>query len=213
MRRGLLITLIGLMICASGIAFDAHTEIREEYDDFRALDFVVPLPKIHPTPSPMPTEIINLKYRNEFDDLEEKIDGMTITYYELILIDTYDCFITAYCAEECGWNYETSSGSICHRSGYDERYEPTTCAVDLKYFGYDTLFYIPSEDRIYIAEDTGAFRGFWLDLYQDDMEEVRWFNTRYETIYTCEFVEREIVISENNIFDYLKEVINESNTL
>lgn len=107
----------------------------------------------------------------------------------VVLYDEYKLFITAYCSEECGWSYSTSSGATCHRSSEANRYEPTTCAVDLNYFPYGTLFYVPSEDRVYVAEDTGAFSGMWIDLYQDDMSDVIGYPTRYEYCYTCEVEE------------------------
>lgn len=108
----------------------------------------------------------------------------------VILYDEYKMFITAYCAEECGWSYSTSSGEICHRSSETDRYEPTTCAIDRSYFSYGTLFYVPSEDRVYVAEDTGpGVRGYWIDTYQDDMSDVTGYNTRYEICYTCEVEE------------------------
>lgn len=109
---------------------------------------------------------------------------------EVVLYDGYKMFITAYCAEECGWSYSTSSGEICHRSSEANRYEPTTCAIDRSYFSYGTMFYIPSEDRVYIAEDTGpGVRGYWIDTYQDDMSDVIGYNTRYEYCYTCDVIE------------------------
>ena len=128
-------------------------------------------------------------------EIRRKIDEVPILRTELILSNEYRVFLTAYCAEECGWSYATSSGAECHRSSDSDRYEPTTCAVDLRYFSYGELFYVPSEDRVYIAEDTGAFYGMWLDLYQSDMADVRYFNTRYETVYTCELRQYEVPIS------------------
>ena len=147
-------------------------------------------------------------------DIQTQIDDLTVTFTALELIDDYTVFITAYCAEECGWNYETSSGATCHRSSEENRInEPSTCAVDLRYFGYSTLFYIPSEDRIYIAEDTGAFRGLWLDLYEESLSDVIYFPTRYETVYTCEFVTRQIRSGDYNIHKYIREVfINDIRT-
>lgn len=121
-------------------------------------------------------------------DIRMKMQLQQVEYVRVVLYDEYRFFITAYCAEECGWSYSTSSGAICHRASWDYRYsEPTTCAIDRSYFGYDTLIYIPSEDRVYIAEDTGpGVRGYWIDTYQDDMSDVYGYNTRYETCYTCD---------------------------
>ena len=157
------------------------------YTGFSSRDMYVELPKnIYEHVEPEPVDV----YAN-LRELHREMTQVpvTITYQDLVLYDSYTVFITAYCAEECGWNYSTSSDTICHRSSEDNRYEPTTCAVDLHYFPYGTLFYVPSEDRVYVAEDTGAFRGMWIDLYQDDMSDVISYPTRYETVYICDFVE------------------------
>ena len=156
---------------------------------FSSRDIYVEFPDIYVEPTtPEEPEVFS-----ELRKLNRTIAAfpITVTRTRLILKDGHTVFLTAYCAEECGWSYATSSGATCHRSSDDDRYEPTTCAVDLRYFGYDTMFYVPSEDRVYIAEDTGAFRGMWIDTYQDSMSDVYGYNTRYETIYTCEFEDYE----------------------
>ena len=122
-----------------------------------------------------------------------------LTCSRIVLKDSYKVFLTAYCAEECGWNYWTSSDTYCHRSSDWNRYEPTTCAVDLRYFQYGTLFYVPSEDRVYVAEDTGAFRGMWIDTYQDDISDVYGYDTRYETIYVVEIEQYEVLASNYDV--------------
>ena len=49
------------------------------------------------------------------------------------------------------------------------------------------MFYVPSEDRVYVAEDTGpGVRGLWLDTYQNDISDVYGYPSRYETVYLCE---------------------------
>ena len=94
-------------------------------------------------------------------------------------------YITAYCAEECGWNYSTSSGAICHYS--DQWYEPTTCAMDRSVFHYGDLFMI--DGKIYVAEDTGsAVKGLHWDLYRESMDEVNYFGSHYTDVYSVEFV-------------------------
>ena len=152
------------------------------FDDFRAQDMIAPIPKEIVRPAPAP------EIQDEPNVLDVMMTFSPIMVTEMVILDEYHCFITSYCAEECGWNYWTSSGAYCHRSSWENRIdEPTTCAIDLRYFDYGDLFYIPSEDRIYIAEDTGAFRGIWLDLYQSDMSSVRGYDTRHETIYSVTF--------------------------
>ena len=110
---------------------------------------------------------------------------------EYIVVETeYLCrgYITAYCAEECGWNYSTSSGAICHYS--DDWTEPTTCAIDRNYFSYGDLFMI--DGKIYIAEDTGsAVKGLHWDLYRESMDEVNYFGSHYADVYGVEFVKYE----------------------
>lgn len=149
-----------------------------KYEYIREIKYFEELPK--------PTNLIPAY------ELQHQIDlvPITITYPRVVLYDSYKMFITAYCAEECGWSYMTSSGAECHRASWEHRYdEPTTCAIDLNYFSYGTMFYVPSEDRVYIAEDTGAFSGYWIDLYQDDMSDVIGYSTRYEVCFICEVEE------------------------
>ena len=182
MRRDRLFALILFLIGVMGTAIAKDMKPQDEkivFDGFRPQDMVVPLPeRKSPTPTPVP---------EEEDHFMEALSDAEILVKEMVIEDEYYVFLTAYCAEECGWNYWTSSGEYCHRSDWEYRYEPSTCAVDLRYFPYGTLFYVPSEDRVYIAEDTGAFSGYWLDLYQSDMSDVVYYDTRYETIYTISF--------------------------
>lgn len=160
------------------------------YDGFRAKDMYVELPDLV-REEPKVTEPECLEVWREFNRKIAQVP-ITITYPKLVLGNEYRVFLTAYCAEECGWNYSTSSGAECHRSSEDNRYEPTTCAIDLHYFRYGTMFYVPSEDRVYIAEDTGpGVQGLWIDTYQDDMSDVYSYNTRYENVYICWFEEVE----------------------
>lgn len=138
-----------------------------------------------------------------YDSFKRHLDRIPLTSYRIVLGEEYTVFITAYCAEECGWNYWTSSGTYCHRASWLNRHtEPTTCAIDRNYFSYGDMFYVPSEDRVYIAEDTGAFRGMWLDLYQDDMSDVIWYPTRYETVYACE-IEYYSVCPSYHLYEWL----------
>lgn len=152
------------------------------YDGFSSRDMYCELPKNwREEPEEVEPEIFEI--HREFNRKLASVP-ITITYPKIVLDNEYRVFLTAYCAEECGWNYSTSSGEICHRSS--DPYEPTTCAIDLRYFSYGTLFYVPSEDRLYIAEDTGSgVKGLWIDTYQDDMSDVHSYDTRYEAVYTA----------------------------
>ena len=124
------------------------------------------------------------------NDLINMFTGITIYY--TTLETEYCCrgYITAYCAEECGWNYSTSSGAICHYS--DDWMEPTTCAIDRQYFNYGELFMI--DGRLYVAEDTGsAVKGLHWDLYYESMDEVRSFGSHYTDVYIAWFEEHSMV--------------------
>lgn len=140
-------------------------------------------------------------------EIRRQMGEVILPCSRLIIHNEYRVFLTAYCAEECGWNYWTSDGTYCHRADWVNRYaEPTTCAIDLSYFCYGTMFYVPSEDRVYIAEDTGpGVRGMWIDTYQDDMSDVYGYNTRYETVYTCEIEYYTVQASNYDIFRYISD--------
>ena len=104
-------------------------------------------------------------------------------------------FITAYTAEECGWNYGTSSGATVHYS--EEWYEPTTCAIDRSVHGYGELLLVgdpESTDRkVYVTEDTGAFSGYWVDCYVPSMSEVRSWQTGWRPVYSVSFETKNII--------------------
>ncbi len=108
-------------------------------------------------------------------------------------------YVTAYAPEECGYNgsnyptgWMTASGAICHRADEENRLtEPTTCAIDRNYHHFGELFYIPAFDRIFVAEDTGAFRGRWLDLFYDDYYQMSVFPTGYYEVYSVTYIETE----------------------
>lgn len=175
------------------------------YDAFSSRDMYVELPKNWREEPDV--KIVEPEVFETFRDFRRRIASMPryVTLKRIVLNDSYRCFITAYCAEECGWSYSTSSGETCHRSSEDNRYEPTTCAIDLRYFRYGTMFYVPSEDRVYIAEDTGpGVQGLWIDTYQDDMSDVYGYNTRYETVYICDFEDYEETMRIPNIREYMK---------
>lgn len=118
-------------------------------------------------------------------------------------------YITAYAPEECGYNgsnyptgWMTASGAICHRADEENRLtEPTTCAIDRNYHRFGELFYIPAFDRIFVAEDTGAFRGRWLDLFYDDYYQMSVFPTGYYEVYSVTYIETE---KEVEYFDFEK---------
>lgn len=177
----------------------------EDHNGFRAQDMIVPLPrtehKATPTPTPIPTLTPQQIFHSNLTDVFEN-EEITITAIEYEYIGTY--FVTAYCPYECGYtgdNYPkgwmTASGEICHRSDYEDRlYQPTTCAIDRRYHSFGDMFYIEEFDRVFIAEDTGAFSGRWLDLFYEDYEDVLSFPTGYYTVYSVQYVTKTIKAKE-----------------
>ena len=174
-------------------------------------EIIVEAPRATPTPTPTPEIEVSEPVVPEallvIQEINRQMGQVTMTCSRLVFGNEYRVFLTAYCAEECGWNYSTSSGTICHRSNWVYRnYEPTTCAIDLRYFRYGTLFYVPSEDRVYIAEDTGpGVVGMWIDTYQEDMSDVYGYNTRYETVYTVDIEYYEVQMSNYDVRFYIYE--------
>ena len=198
-----IIVCVIFVIAGLGSAQDKHDKVIGKFIKIKTESIITPVEEVI---EEEPEKPVTPKVIEEYRELKRRMGEVHTTRCEVILNNSYRMFITAYCAEECGWNYSTSSGEICHRSDWYNRYEPTTCAIDRGYFGYGTLFYIPSEDRVYIAEDTGSgVRGMWLDTYQDDIEDVYNYNTRYETVYTCEIEYYEVSLSHYDIRDMVKE--------
>ena len=96
-----------------------------------------------------------------------------LTYEDMELTYLGRYFITAYCPDECGGSWSTSSGEICHRADYEHRLsEPTTCAISRSVHSYYEEFYLPDFDRTFVAEDTGSgVRGYHLDLFYEFYED------------------------------------------
>lgn len=207
MTKQSLLELVFLLIISSflttaGILFYIQNPVDvEEPDYFTPVDMIADLPRLTPTPTPepyLPECIDNAR------EIRRRLGELTITKTRLVLGNEYRMFITAYCSAECGGSTMTSSGATVHRS--DDPYEPTTCAIDRRYFRYGDLFYVPSEDRVYVAEDTGSgVKGMWLDTYQLDYATVQSYNTRYETIYTCEVEYYDVLADNYNIHGYILE--------
>lgn len=197
--------VLGVFLIFS-IGSDINPETRKRhYDGFRAQDMIVPIPESEYVPPP-PTPTPNVVRDAMADSITELDIEYEYTEIEYEYIGEY--FVTAYCPWECGYNGEnfpkgwyTASGEICHRAEYEDRlYEPTTCAVDprIHHIGEDgDLFYIPEFDRVFIAEDTGAFSGYWLDLFYEDYYEMAAFPTGYYSVYSVEYVTRTVSTKEN----------------
>ena len=136
-------------------------------------------PKPTPTPIPDMATDVNLETR-------VKIYCFNQTEFTYTTIETeYLCrgYITAYCncSKCCTYaNQATASGVYPHYS--DDPEEPTTCAIDPRYFRFGDLFMI--DGKIYVAEDTGsAVKGYHWDLYQEDHSSVQSFDSHYADVY------------------------------
>ncbi|MCR4556367.1 MAG: hypothetical protein K5779_00900 [Saccharofermentans sp.] len=136
----------------------------------------VPEVKVKKYINPMIAEA--LKLRNGYNGLE-------ITYTVILTDYLGHYFITAYSDEETN-SRETASGVEVHYS--EDPFEPSTCAIDLNYGRFNDLYMI--DNRVYIAEDTGAFRGLWIDCFVETMEEVRAWDTGYKAVYSVSYETR-----------------------
>jgi 3D (Asp-Asp-Asp) domain-containing protein len=144
-----------------------------------------------------PVLVEEMELRNIWQSVD--VDYITV---ETEYIGIY--FLTAYSDEET-YSRATASGIEVHYS--DDPYEPTTCAIDRRYHRFGDLFMI--DGKVYVAEDTGsAVTGAHIDCFVETMEEVRTFNTRYESVYSVEYVENHLTARERKVIherfnDYL----------
>jgi 3D (Asp-Asp-Asp) domain-containing protein len=186
-----LCVLLSLTYLFAHIKYDKSVEFE---DEFTPMDFVTPIPQY--------------EWWNDIPKIQEPIENKHIEgYYETLnTINSIDTgvllpkteylgkyFVTAYCPEECGWSWSTSSGATCHYS--ENPYEPTTCAIDRSVHGYNELLMI--EGKIYITEDTGpGVRGHWVDCFVETMDEVKSWNTGYKSVYSVRFIQEYVTASE-----------------
>lgn len=195
--------ILSAVAAAIGIVALVQEPAEAEPDYFCSMDMYVELPEI----SYPEVEIAYPEVLDGYYDLKQELGSITFPKKRIVLEDSHRMFITAYCSAECGGSTMTSSGATVHRSS--DPYEPTTCAIDRRYFRYGDLFYVPSEDRVYVAEDTGsAVKGMHIDLFQTSMGAVNGYNTRYETVYECRIETYEVPSSHYRIV----EGINDNDT-
>lgn len=117
-------------------------------------------------------------------ELKGTVESQEITYQTLETEYLGVYFITAYCPEECGGSWQTSSGATCHYSS--DNSEPTTCAIDRSYHGYNELIVV--DGKLYITEDTGpGVQGRWVDCFVLTMEEVNAWPTGYKPVYSASY--------------------------
>ena len=180
----ILVTLLTVGMLPTNTTSAASIEIKQEF--YSAQDFVAPIPKsdwYQTIPLPEHNQVID-----KHEELLETIQSVPITVYVLRPLGTY--YITAYCScSKCCWPSTgmTASGTTVH---YEENpWDPTTCAIDRKLHNFGDTFYLKSEDRLYIAEDTGsAVKGKHIDLYFPDHSYVQSYGSHYEMVYTVEEV-------------------------
>ena len=143
----------------------------------------------------------------EVFEIKNHCDRITITYQVATYEYIGDYFITAYCPWECGYNgnnypkgWTTSSGAICHYS--ETNSEPTTCAIDRNYFGFDETIAIDFGDEVktYVTEDTGAFRGKWIDCFVETMDEVQTWATGYYPVYKVSYETKSYSMKRTELF-------------
>lgn len=199
-KLGAFTAFLGLCLFL-GMSSDLCPEtIKMYYRSFRAQDMVVLVPEREyqpPPPTPTPN-VLYEAFQNSIDEIEIEYTDIEYEY-----IGTY--YITAYCPAECGYNgdnyptgWMTASGEICHRADHEDRLtEPTTCAIDRHYHSFGDMFYIEEFDRVFVAEDTGAFSGRWLDLFYEDYEDVLSFPTGYYTVYSVKYVTKTVKAQED----------------
>ena len=133
-----------------------------------------------------------LDQEKELRNIWQSVDVDYITV-ETEYIGIY--FLTAYSDEET-YSRETASGIEVHYS--EDPFEPTTAAIDPRYHRFGELLMI--DGKIYVCEDTGAnVKGLWVDCFVETMEEVRTFNTRYESVYSVEYVENHFTSRERKV--------------
>lgn len=145
-----------------------------------------------PEEEPEPTEAVDLKALDGFYDLRNVYQNVEVTYLTMQFEYLGRYFITAYCPEECGWSWQTSSGATCHYS--ENRFEPTTAAIDIRFHGYNEILLVGDpedpESKVYITEDTGpGVQGAWIDCFVETMDEVRNWETRYEKVFKVTYQE------------------------
>ncbi len=162
----------------------------EQKQGFTPKDFEVPLPKEQYIQH-IKIRFFEMPWLNEYYEMQSLMWNnlsLSYNYIETEYVGRY--FITAYCPEECGWSWTTSTGTTCHWSS--DWSEPTTCAIDTsvrKYGEYIMVGYPSSSNKkIYHCEDCGpGVRGNWVDCFVETMDEVRAWNTRYDNVYLVRF--------------------------
>lgn len=154
----------------------------------------------HDVEALIPPVIKEKPVMKEPNDVLLRIDQLEFTFQRMEFEYVGRHFITAYCPEECGWSWSTSSGATCHWSS--DWKTPTTCAIDLGYHKYGEVILIgnpkdPNNRKVYITEDTGpGVKGLWVDCFVETMDEVRRWNTRYDSVWNVTYVPYTISVGD-----------------
>lgn len=208
--KRLLITLSAVVFLS--LAADMVSDTRQKteryyYGDYLTLDLIAPIRSEFELPSPTPKPKPNratLYYQNVIKPYY--LNDMMITVKTLKLTSLGRYYLTAYCncSRCCTYaNQPTASGVYPHYS--EDFYTPTTCAIDRKLHKFGELFYIPSENRLFIAEDTGsAIQNNDIDLYFEDHSRVSSYGSHTEEIFRAEVIELTFKAEDYDIHTYLK---------
>lgn len=149
-----------------------------------------------PVPEEPVYEPVELEAVNEFYDLRDTYLSLDVHYQTMNTKYLGKYFITAYCPEECGGSWKTSSGATCHYS--DKWNEPTTCAIDRNYHGFGEFLLV--EGKLYVTEDTGpGVRGAWIDCFVETMDEVRAWDTGYKSVYSVSYENHKVSGNERKV--------------
>lgn len=210
MRKALILTLmIFMLLTLVAESKERYPEVKR-FTDLTIWDFYVPpLPhQCRPKPE------IPAVYA-EMEDIWRRMDMVHIEVQDLVIDESLGRYmVTAYCNGKCCCgiyaNGRTASGTVCHRASEENRRrEPTTCAIDRRYHSFSDLIYVPSEDRVYIAEDTGSgVKGKWCDTYHDSHNDVVSYNTRKEELYACHYEYYKVKASAYDIHRIYRQEIN-----
>lgn len=191
MRRKVLTLILTVIITIYTIPVytaSAYSDGIKTREYFSAQDFVAPIPVDEWwKPISMPTENEALIFIR--DNVLDNYTEIPMSVNTLKPVGNY--YITAYCAcSKCCWpsTNKTASGTTCHYES--DPMQPTTCAIDRNIHHFGDIFYLKSEGRAYVAEDTGsAVKGKHIDLYFPDHSYVQSYGSHWETVYTLKEVE------------------------
>jgi 3D (Asp-Asp-Asp) domain-containing protein len=176
--------LYGICMIPRYLAEKEEAKVSYTPKDFGSAPRLTQEPSIRVKRQPNPNIVKEAELRNEWQEV-------VVTYQTIHTEYLGRYFLTAYSDEET-YSRATASGVEVHYS--EDPYEPTTCAIDRRYHQFGDLFMI--DGKIYVAEDTGAFSGLWIDCFVETMEEVHSWETRYDSVYSVSYEKHILPINE-----------------